>query len=204
MSRLMQGGSRDFETYQVPCSCIGEVARIEAWRQVDSSPEGRDWHGALQLARARRDENTEREILRRRYRRARSIEQAHPQFGRVTAGCEICQGNAVYRVSRDPSQHYDWWMIGGRWDGLFGPVGGLAGNVARLEDLRGRIYPAAVVTPEGDWHDGPLTLPSNVEFREARDVPEEELAALSAWQRSFEVFVERYRGHVAVAVDCHS
>ena len=204
VSRLMEGGSRDFDVYQVPCSCVGEVASAESWRQVDGSPEGVKWLRELKLARARQDETAEREILRRRYRRARSIERAHSQYGRVNEDCEMCQGRAVNTVSRDPAQHYDWWVLGGRWAGLFGSLGGNAGNVARLEDVPVQICPAAVVTPEGDWYESRATRASAVEFRATTDVPEEELSALVEWKRVFEAFAWRYRGHLAVVVDCHS
>jgi hypothetical protein len=81
-------------------------------------------------------------------------------------------------------------------------VSGISANVARLEDLPGRVCPAAVITPEGDWHEGPTSL-ANVEFREPSDVPADELAAFAEWQRTFESLAEHYRGHFAVAVDCH-
>ena len=203
VSRLLEGGWRTFETYERPCSCVGAVARAAAWKQVDTSPEGTEWLRGLQAARERQDADAEREILRRRYRRARTVEEVHPQYGRVDEDCEICEGLGVNEFSRDPAEHHDWWVIGGRWDGLLGQIGGLAANVALLETLPGRVCPAAVVTPEGDWHEGRTSL-ANVEFREPADVPEDELAASADWQRTYESFAERYRGQFAVAVDCHS
>ena len=80
----------------------------------------------------------------------------------------------------------------------------LTANVARVEDLPPELCPAAVVTAEGDWYQGPATLASNVEFREPEDVPEEELAALASWKQTVTMLVDRYRGHLVVAVDCHS
>ena len=124
VSRLMQGRTRNYETYQLPCSCIGEAARNEAWRHVNGTPEGQRWLQELQLARERQDETTERDILRQRYRSAQSIERAHPLFGRVTDDCDICEGRGVNDFSRDPAEHYDWWQVGDRWGGLLGPVSG--------------------------------------------------------------------------------
>jgi hypothetical protein len=171
---------------------------------LDGSTEGQRWLEDLQLAPTQLNEAAEREILRQRYRRATSLERAHPQFGRVTEDCEICAGRGVNEFSRDPGQHHDWWEIGGRWNGLLGPLSGLAANMARVEDLPGHIWPAAVVTPEGDWHGGPNTPPANAEFRNSEDVPEEERIALAQWALTVRGFLERYRGHLAVAVDCHS
>jgi hypothetical protein len=204
VSRLLEGASRDYDTYEVPCSCIGEVAFAEAWRQVDGSSEGQQWLRELELARERQDTTAERDVLRQRYKRFLSANRAHPQFGLVTADCEICQGRGVNEMSRNPAQHYDWWQIGGRWDGLLGAFSEIGPNVARIQDLRSGICPAAVVTDEGDWFEGPATLPSNAEFRELADIPEEELAALASWKQTLAQLVESYRGHLVVAVDCHS
>jgi len=204
VSRLMEGSWREFETYEQPCSCVGAVARFASSKEVDTSQEGVEWLRDLRLARERNDATTVREILRRRYRRARSIEEAHSQYGRIDDDCEICGGRGSNEMSRDPAQHHDWWTVGGRWDGLLGPVSDIAANVARLEDLPGRICPSAVVTPEGDWHEGPMSLPSNVDFREPADMPDDEVAALASWEQTFTAFAERYPGHFAVAVDCHS
>jgi hypothetical protein len=203
VSRLLDGGCREFETYERPCSCVGAVARAASWKQVDTSPEGAEWLRDLRAARERHDADAEREILRRRYRRARAVEEAHRQYGRVDEDCVICEGLGVNEFSRDPAEHHDWWVIGGRWDGLLGRVGGVAANVALLEALPGRVCPAAVVTPEGDWHEGPTSL-ANGEFREPADMPQDELAAVADWQRTYESFAERHRGQFAVAVDCHS
>src|SRR5688572_17716506 len=81
VSRLMEGAWRDFETYETPCSCIGSVAHGAAWKQSDTSPQGAEWLRDLQGARERQDAAAEREILRLRYRRARTVEEAHPQSG---------------------------------------------------------------------------------------------------------------------------
>ena len=204
VSRLLEGASRDYETYEVPCSCIGEVAFAEAWRQVDGCADGQQLLREIELARARQDTTAERDFLRQRYRRFLSANRAHPQFGRVTADCEICQGRGVNEFSRNPAEHHDWWQIGGRWDGALGSFSELGSNVARLEDVPADLCPAAIVTAEGDWYEGPATLPSNVELREPSDVPEEERVALASWKQLVASFADRYRGHLVVAVDCHS
>jgi len=203
VSRLASGGWREFDTYEQPCSCIGSVAHNESWKQVDTSPDGVEWLRDLKTARGRHDADTEREILRQRYRRVRSIEENHPHYGRIDEACDICSGRGVNQYSRDPAQHHDWWVVGGRWDGLLGPVSGIAGNVARLADLTERICPAAVITADGDWYEGPMTIAAIPDFREPADVPEEEIAAIAAWRQTFAAFAEHYRGHFAVAVDCH-
>jgi len=67
------------------------------------------------------------------------VRRGNPQYGRVDDDSEICEGRGVNELSRDPAQHHDWWVIGDRWDGVLGQVSGIAANVARLEDLQGRM-----------------------------------------------------------------
>ena len=204
VSRLLEGASRDYETYEAPCSCIGQVAFGDAWRQVDGSSVGEQWLRELERARERQDTATERDVLRQRYGRFLSANRAHPQFGRAAPDCEFCQGRGINDVSRNPAEHHDWWQIGGRWDGALGSFSELGSNVARLEDVPADLCPAAVVTAEGDWYEGPANLPSNAEFRAPSDVPEEERVALASWKQLVASFADRYRGHLVVAVDCHS
>lgn len=60
---------------------------------------------------------------------------------------------------RNPSAKWDWWKIGGRWDGAMRsrnppvPVV-LSGNSAHVRDLVPRCMGPtfAVVTPDGEWH----------------------------------------------------
>jgi hypothetical protein len=163
VSRFLEGGWRDFETYEQPCSCIGAVARAASWKQVDTSAEGVEWLRDLQGTRERQDADAEREILRRRYRRARSIEEAHPQYGRVDDDCEICEGRGVNEISRDPAEHHDWWVVGRRWDGLLRQFSDIAANVARLEVQEGRVKTANRVI--GVYCDTGLTVGAGAAYR---------------------------------------
>ena len=201
VARVLAGEARDYETHDIPCSCVGRIALSEAWRQVDGSAEGIQWLRDMALARGRDDAAAEREILRERYTRFLSLKQAHPQFARADADCEVCEGRGVNTVSRNPAEHHDWWVIGGRWDGLLRSQ--LGPNVARVEDVSTDVCPAAVVTAEGDWYEGPATMPTNAEFREPADIPEEEHVSLASWKDAVAVLLDRYRDHLVVAVDCH-
>ena len=145
-------------------------------------PWANQWLRELERARERQDTATERDVLRQRYGRFLSANRAHPQFGRAAPDCEFCQGRGINDGSRNPAEHHDWWQIGGRWDGALGSFSELGSNVARLEDVPADLCPAAVVTAEGDWYEGPANLPSNAEFRAPSDVPEEERVALASWK----------------------
>ena len=58
----------------------------------------------------------------------------------------------------NPDSKWDWWVIGGRWDGwlLDHETSGeqVAANMTTTEDAlaRGKI-PHAIITPDGAWHE---------------------------------------------------
>ena len=58
----------------------------------------------------------------------------------------------------NPAGKWDWYVIGGRWNGWIndqeGPDGELAANMATTEQAvaRGKI-PHAIITPDGLWHE---------------------------------------------------
>lgn len=66
-----------------------------------------------------------------------------------------CGGTGLYRSQYNPKSQWDWYVIGGRWDGL------ISGNMAPveevlprlgLEDKSKRFSTYAILTPDGEWH----------------------------------------------------
>ncbi|HYT94554.1 MAG TPA: hypothetical protein VEL76_37915 [Gemmataceae bacterium] len=61
--------------------------------------------------------------------------------------------------------HYDWYSLGGRWDGVFAgmlpdasdEVDGIGdkvrGNICRVSEVPAACSAAAIVTPDGTWHE---------------------------------------------------
>ncbi len=105
-------------------------------------------------------------------------------------------------VDTNPDAHFDWYEIGGRWDGIFEQVweshnqetcsvgGRVKGNICPVEALPREEYPGSLVTPDGQWHffgwrfDG--SAPEHDDIETIRRI------------------VETHKGHFAVAVDVHS
>jgi hypothetical protein len=85
--------------------------------------------------------------------------------------CEYCSGTGIYHVTYNPKSKWDWYSLGGRWNGVIRSTprddeedGGfnfrdefrqLPENVTTVEEFLtspdGRI-PYALVTPDGEWH----------------------------------------------------
>jgi hypothetical protein len=114
----------------------------------------------------------------------------------IAMECEDCGGTGVIQSNSNPNAWWDWYVIGGRWDGvLTGKSGGRA-HSASLEDNSCRVadivlsperYPHTIVTPDGEvWMSEDIsgeTKPGRID---------EERAIL--WH---------YAEHYCVVVDCH-
>jgi hypothetical protein len=124
------------------------------------------------------------------------IRQQAPNAVPSSTTCSECDGSGVRLSTSNPLAKWDWWVIGGRWDGwIFAerePASGdtchtLESNVRPVRDIpldEVDGMPFAVVTPDGQWHD-------------ADDVPDE-------WHRHVKDLAGHYPDHLAVAVDCHT
>jgi hypothetical protein len=115
---------------------------------------------------------------------------------------------------------FDWWALGGRWNGWGREVRKLMAkqqlrpaqkpiprflerNAVWTEDL-GRVRltrsvsPAAVVTPYGQWEEGSSVLPIIGKARSVR-----ERRARSAWRKKIRRLLRPFPDCLAIAVDYH-
>lgn len=111
--------------------------------------------------------------------------------------------NGIYQwIDTNPNAHYDWFEIGGRWDGIFaelcdiesaevdGTGGRVQGNICPVEALPEDLFPGSYVAPDGDW--------KFFGWRFGGEDPDEE--GIAAIRR----IVEGCRGKYVVAVDVHA
>src|SRR5439155_2088993 len=48
------------------------------------------------------------------------FDQEHPLHKKPNPDCEDCKGSGVRQTTYNPKSKWDWWVVGGRWDGYFG------------------------------------------------------------------------------------
>lgn len=64
--------------------------------------------------------------------------------------CETCGGTGKCTDTYNPKSRWDWYQIGGRWNGEL-PNG--ANEMPVSELLNTPYFPFAVLTPDGEWHE---------------------------------------------------
>ena len=97
----------------------------------------------------------------------------------------------------NPESKWDWWVIGGRWDGWITnaktPGERLADNMAMTEQaLERNVIPHAIVTPDGEWHEHGRMGWWGILLTENEH-----------WEYEAREILARYPGHNVVILDAH-
>ena len=192
---------RSVEPYPRPCYCVGFKARIHGQKMasmlVGSLNERRDLFSSIpfvQLKRAaQRDavkdgdfavaaeleqsiethwKTFNADFWKMRDETQRDYEEYHPLYGKPNPDCEECDGTGIETVTYNPDSKWDWYRVGGRWDGAltenrqesdngfnFGEQHEtLINNRLPLDQLltrhteTGELFTFfALLTPEGEW-----------------------------------------------------
>lgn len=101
------------------------------------------------------------------------------------------------RTTWNPNGKFDWYEIGGRWNGR------LRGNVTGARTLLGtpnlrRLLPFAVVTPDGRWHEWEtLIVEGWMKWHVERKTD-------AAWLKEVRTALRRHPGYRVACVDVHS
>jgi hypothetical protein len=113
--------------------------------------------------------------------------------------CEECGGTGVVTATYNPQQMFDWYEVGGRWDGVIqreaavdAPWGdsvsnNVGRNMVRVRDIGSSFIPWAVLTPDGTWHGGGGTAEKDE----------------AAWAIELGRILGDYPDHLAISIDFH-
>lgn len=143
----------------------------------------------------------------------RDYTEHHPAYGQPNADCDTCNGTGTYRSTYNPQSQWDWYRVGGRFDGLItrNPQSSengfnfdakhetLANNsvpVTELLEAQGNdlFTTWAIVTPEGEWIEkGKMGW-----WAISWDVKQDD-----AWKAISRGVYEKYSAFDAVLLDCH-
>jgi len=149
-------------------------------------------------------------ILKPRLEREKELMQVHPNANKPKSNCSECGGTGECETTSNWRAKWDWWRIGGRWDGAIkdedresedngfnfnsqheNPEGNTASTDFLFEK---QIIPFAIVTPDGEWHEeGEMGWWGMVkDKKEKTNWKEEALQIYKSWE-----------GHIAVGCDLH-
>lgn len=113
-----------------------------------------------------------------------------------------------YVTTYNPDSKWDWWRVGGRWDGAivgdyesseggfnFGAQHeGVVHNSCLVRDIAKDFVPFAIVTPEGEWVErGRMGWWGMVAGEKSG----------KEWGKAVRAIFKKYPSHTIVAVDCH-
>ena len=140
-------------------------------------------------------------------------EKAHLLYNQPSPECDACEGSGILISTENDDAKWDWWRIGGRWDGsmIDQPASSEHGfnlgeqhqqlkynclPVAQLvERGEATYYPFALVTPDGVWHEKATMGWFGMTSNESEE---------SGWQERVRTLYARYaEGYVAVSCDLH-
>jgi len=181
----------EVEAYPTDCYCKGSLAqragRVAADQEVGPLHELNERYWAL--PEAERPELAE--FLASYQAVADRVEQAHPLYQKPDPACKECHGTGNRLTTYNPDSQWDWWVIGGRWDGWLHPS-----NVVPVSDLLPVLEgtPFALVTPDGAWHQqGRMGLWGMA----SDEAPEDE------WADTVQKLLRAHPGALAVTCDLH-
>lgn len=129
---------------------------------------------------------------------ARSFfKKGNKSYGKADPLCEDCKGSGKIKTSYNKFACFDWWEIGGNWDGdLKGSKRKTTivwRNCLRARDLPTDYYFFALVTPDKRWHE-------QWQFMKEKRSEKKEIALWHDFQRRLRA---RYPKRLVVLVDCH-
>jgi hypothetical protein len=205
---------REVEPYIKPCYCVGREAKDLAEKALEQKMGS--WDDARKTFHEKyKDKSLEetdalwqKEIYKPRKAFTDKFLKNHPLKDSPDPKCEECHGKGEVASTYNQDSKWDWYVIGGRWDGV------MCGLPA-IEDGRGgfnfgdnfhtiernmcpvseiKTTPFAVLTPEGKWIErGDMGWFGMVANEKDKD----------SWEAEFEKIKKAYDGYTAVSLDCH-
>jgi len=112
--------------------------------------------------------------------------------------CESCKGKGTYKSEYNPKSKWDWWVVGGRWNGHIkgkaSTVASIANNLEKAGKIKAKNFPFALVTPEGEWVEqgsmGWFAMVANEKSQKS-------------WTKICQTIFKKYKDCDVIGIDCH-
>jgi len=136
----------------------------------------------------------------------------HPMYNKPEPDCEDCQGTGFHKTTYSPASKWDWYVIGGRWDGAIQNNPRSSDNGFNFGDQHHQLqyntipvsdylkicredkgqYPFSIVLPAGQWCEKGKMGWFGITADEKSD-----------WKETADKLLEKHQDCIAVGVDCH-
>lgn len=111
----------EVEPYEQPCGCIGWNAKIKGIELAKA--EGHSVDELRKVFHQRPEEERTQENWLEAIKPLEDAQEAHtkaqPDYKKPDPECDECKGTGTHESTYNPKSKWDWWVIGGRWSGLF-------------------------------------------------------------------------------------
>jgi hypothetical protein len=196
VDRMLAPYSEDVEVkaYMRECYCVGAKAFNECRDAVDVSHGNIDsvrkefWERHKGISDEEADRLWESEVRAPRRAAIDALLAQRTDRRSPDQNCASCNGAGEYESTRNPLGYWDWFQIGGRWDG------NVPDNHCIVSQLPSGLKFFALVTPDGMWHQrgqmGWFACVSN-------EKPQHE------WDDKIKSILASHHDHMIVGVDCH-
>lgn len=189
--------------YKTECWCVNREAINESEKQAQREL-GWDWKAVRERFweenSGKSEDETDRiwgEIIKPYCDRRDKLASEHPMHNKPKDGCENCQGTGEYLTTYNPESKWDWWVIGGRWDGIFE-------EYDRLPD-KNAAYGEELVTHTVCWG---LVVPDHNGVSRWAEKGKMGWFGMSSnnnenWDAIRSELFTKYKEFIFVAIDCH-
>ena len=219
VSRMLAPYSEHLEVppYEKTCYCVGAKARADANKTAAEQVGPFDsLRRSFRVSDAETSEENDarwKEHIRPYLEAEAAALAAHPLHDKPDSECAECHGTGMRTTTYNPQSKWDWWRIGGRWDGVVlnlpeipDGIGGFnfgatyqrpERNIATVERIlsdQPEFSCFALVTPDGAWHErGEMGWFGVVHDEKPKD----------EWKTTIRTLLEGHSECIAVGVDCH-
>jgi hypothetical protein len=220
----------EVEEYEEECWCVGRKALKDARNRVRdelgslndiSSQYHLDMEKYLSENPEKRKPETLKELdewkgpiwqdyLAPLLRREQQLFNTHPDRNKPDPHCRKCQGTGTYMTTENPNNKWDWWCVGGCWNGV---VCGkpknypqdphdprlLVKNTVSVKKLLQSfdpeypVTPHAILAPDG-WHEKPAEFPYGPG----------DLRSEYKWIEEVKNIYKKFPDHLAIGCDLHN
>ena len=191
---------KEVPEYDRKCNCGINMLNHQLFKNVEKKlgpfPEIREAYHAL--PKAKQTEKKWKSMTAKFTALLKAEEKRMAGKAKPDKKCENCKGTGTYKSEYNPKAKWDWWVVGGRWNGLIKGITSttesIENNLEKAGKIKAKNFPFAIVTPEGEWVGqgdmGWFAIVSNEKDQ-------------NTWTKTCQTIFKKYKDLDVIGIDCH-